>query len=105
MDKQFWWCGWEVPDDMPDDATVKVWPRTMRGLNTGRGFSFTTHTGLVWAASAEDALATVASCYTTHGHLIKQRWPPIPRGQLMEVSERFVVTEATLRAMMEAGDA
>lgn len=35
MSKQFWWCGWEVPGDMPDEAIGVQWPQAMRGWHTG----------------------------------------------------------------------
>lgn len=102
-EEQYWWCGWEVPGDMPDEAIGVQWPQAMRGWCTGRtAGDATVFAGVVWAASADEARAVVASAYTTHAHMVKERWEPIPKGVDWTPNERFPITEATLLAMKGA---
>ena len=99
---QFWWCGWTVPADMPDSACVKTWPARMRGWDTGAGHGFDNWCGIVWARTADEARAIVASCYTTHAHMIGERWESIPKGVDWTPGDRFQLTEATIMAMKVA---
>lgn len=97
---QFWWCGWEVPGDMPDEAMVVEWPKPMRGWRTGQRLDGSSlWAGAVWAPGADEARAVVASAYTTHAHMLSERWEPIPKGVDWTPSDRFRCTEATLLAM------
>lgn len=89
-EKQFWWCGWEVDNDVPDEAIVLKWPSNMQGWLTGSGFNFTCWTGAIWAESIEEARKTILSCFESpHCDTIRERWEPDPRGQDMTTTDRF----------------
>lgn len=70
------WCGWEVPDGVPDEHMVEAWPAGMKGWLSGSGDVFSTWVGRVDAASAEAAEKIVRGCYGKSGRRIRMRWEP-----------------------------
>lgn len=96
-EKQFWWCGWEVPNHVPNEGMALKWPKSMTGwltgsgcTYTGSGFAYTTGAGVVWAENAEEAWKTVLSCFKEpHCDTILERWGPLAQGQKVETSDRF----------------
>lgn len=100
MAGQFWWYGWAVPSGLPRSAMVAAWPRQVRGWLTGQTIDGATlWAGLVWAEDATDARRLVASCYTTHAHMLIERWAPDPRGAYHTMSGRFALPPTLLREM------
>lgn len=98
-DKQFYWCGWTVPDDVPDEHMVESWPTNMKGWHTGSGEGFTTWAGLVWASSPDEAWRTVLSCYGPSADQIGERWEPEERGTEWEGTGRFPATQEQIEKL------
>lgn len=89
-EKQFWWCGWEVPNHVPNEGMALKWPKNMTGWLTGSAWTYTTWAGAVWAENSEEAWKTVLSCFKEpHCDTIQARWAPSAQGQEVEVSNRF----------------
>lgn len=73
---KIWWCGWDAPDDVPDEHCVETWPDGMKGWITGYGEDYTTYAGSVTAPTAKAAMKIVCQCYGASGHRIAERWEP-----------------------------
>jgi hypothetical protein len=86
---QFYWCGWNVPMDLPQEDWAESWPPGMQGWCSGEGASYTTWVGAVWAETPEEAWEVVQSCYGASGGLISERWEPKPQGVDYEPGDRF----------------
>lgn len=79
MKKHTFWCGWEVPSDIPGDHMLDKWPDGMRGWvsgYTGENLDERVYAGRVDATSAEEADRIIRSCYTKSGARIRMRWEP-----------------------------
>ncbi len=73
------WCGWEVPSDIPGNHMLAKWPDGMRGWvsgYTGENLDERVYAGRVDAASVEEARAIVRSCYGKSADKIRERWEP-----------------------------
>lgn len=99
MTEQFYWCGWLVPDSIPDDELSDVIPANMKAWWTGSGEDHTIYVGLVWAPSGDDAMATVRSCYGECGGDVEVRWEPIAKGLEVELTSRFPMGATTLEML------
>lgn len=97
--KQFYWCGFEVPRTIPQEDMVERWPPNMKGWFSGSSEGADMLCALVWASSADDARATVRSCYTIHADELRERFEPRERGADYRTTERFPATAAEIDAL------
>jgi hypothetical protein len=76
------WCGWEVPREVPGHHMAAVWPAGSKGWISGwtgdNGDDERVYVGRIDAASVEDARAILRSCYGESGDSIRERWEPVP---------------------------
>lgn len=84
-----WWCGWSVPDSVPEDHMLERWPETMTGWRTGEGDDYSTWAGAVWARDKAEARATVLRCYGKSAKKISWRFEPEARPDDFTPSDRF----------------
>ena len=78
-----YWCGFEVPDDIPEEHKLEEWPAGVPGAwLTGEGDGYTTWVASVDAESAEAAEAVLRSCFGPSREEITMRWEPreCPKG-------------------------
>jgi hypothetical protein len=72
-----YWCGWEVPTDIPGSHMLAKWPSGMRGWVSGyTALDEQVYVGHVDAESIADARAIVGSCYGKSADKIRERWEP-----------------------------
>ncbi len=81
MKKHTYWCGWEVPAEIPGKHMLDKWPDGMKGWVSGytlndKDQEEQVYVGRVDADSVEEARAIVASCYGPSGHKLRERWEP-----------------------------
>lgn len=69
-----WWCGWNVPDAVPNEHMVERWPEGMKGWRTGYGDDYTTWVAVVMANTEEEAWNTILSCYGESAGEISERF-------------------------------
>ena len=83
-----YWCGWNVPDDVPEEDMLAEWPACMKGWCSGSGEGYDVYVGAVWGMNVEQARLAIRHCYGLSGHRIVERWEPhtIPEDT---TSERF----------------
>lgn len=81
--QRFYWCGWEVPNTVPEEHMVADWPSGMEGWINGEKASenpededLVQWVGVVIATSSLHAWRTVLSCYGPSSQRIKRRWTP-----------------------------
>lgn len=74
--KSVWWCGWNVPNDIPEEHMAAAWPEGMRGWCTGHSEGYTTWVARVEAEAAEYATEVVIGCYGKSARRIDSRWEP-----------------------------
>lgn len=103
-DCQFYWCGWEVPHEIPQEDMAESWPKNMKGFHTGGSFVYETYAGAVWARTIEEAMVTIWTCYAQHCTKIKMRWEPEPRGTELLSTSRFPGTYENIKVHNEFED-
>jgi len=86
---RLWWCGWNVPFNIPPEDMLEDWPYDMQGWHTGEGNDYSTWTGAVWAETDSAATETVLSCYGASSDQITLRWPPRLQDDDFTPGDRF----------------
>lgn len=79
MSKHTYWCGWEVPNDVPGHHMLAAWPDGMKGWLsgwTGENLDERVYAGRVDAHSVDEARAKLRSCYGPSADRIRERWEP-----------------------------
>lgn len=81
------WCGWDVPHDIPQDELPASWPPGITAWRTGGTDRYSTYAGAVVAADGEAAMALVKFVYGQQAGRIATRWRPHERAPI--TSDRF----------------
>lgn len=76
-----WWCGWLVPDSVPEEHKGGEWPEGMSAWITGHsafapGGDHVTWVAVVRAATAQAAWQMISECYGPSAGDIGKRWEP-----------------------------
>lgn len=83
------WCGWVVPVGLPKSDMKKKWPAGMWGWISGHGEDYVIWCAIVIAKTAQQAEATVRSCYGKYADQIEMRWEPEPNPLTWTPGDRF----------------
>lgn len=83
MKKHTYWCGWEVPAEIPGNHMATAWPDGVKGWISGWKQSEKyedredrIYVGRVDADSVEEARALIAGMYGPSADKIRERWEP-----------------------------
>ena len=83
------WCGFNVPNDLPEQSRVEVWPEGMWSWCSGEGDEYTTWTALIEASSGKAAESIIRFCYGANGDKIVLRWDPEEKPEDWIPGDRF----------------